>query len=63
MGKSAQLQNWCQITAKPTTIAEALVSEDRRRQRHEDEQVADLINVSMKLEGRIGAHQLMRRAL
>mgnify|MGYP001169604663 CR=1 FL=1 len=38
--------------AKPTTIAEALVSEDElRRQRCEDEQVADLIDVSMKLEG------------
>jgi DNA polymerase-3 subunit alpha len=38
--------------AKPTTIAEALVSEDElRKQRCEDEQVADLIDVSMKLEG------------
>ncbi|MDC1383375.1 DNA polymerase III subunit alpha [Candidatus Puniceispirillum sp.] len=38
--------------AKPTTIAEALVSEDElRKQRREDEQVADLIDVSMKIEG------------
>ncbi len=38
--------------AKPTTIAEALVSENElRKQRSEDEQVADLIDVSMKLEG------------
>ena len=38
--------------AKPTTIAEALVSEDElRKQRSEDEQVEDLIDVSMKLEG------------
>mgnify|MGYP001248040848 CR=1 FL=1 len=38
--------------AKPTTIAEALVSEDEFRRQHcEDEQVADLINVSIKLEG------------
>ena len=50
--------------AKPTTIAEALVSEDElRQQRCDDEQVADLIDVSMKLEGFIGTHQLMRRAL
>ena len=36
----------------PKTIAEALVSEDELRQhRRNDEQVADLINVSMKLEG------------
>ena len=38
--------------AKPTTIAEALVSEDElRKQRREDEQIADLIDVSIKLEG------------
>ena len=38
--------------ARPTTIAEALVSEaELRKQRREDEQVADLIDVSMKLEG------------
>ncbi|NCW31444.1 MAG: DNA polymerase III subunit alpha, partial [Alphaproteobacteria bacterium] len=38
--------------AKPTTIAQALVSEEElRQQRRDDEQVADLIDVSMKLEG------------
>ena len=38
--------------AKPTTIAQAVASEeDLRKQRSEDEQVADLIDVSMKLEG------------
>ncbi len=38
--------------AKPTTISEALVSEEElRKQRCEDEQVRDLIDVSMKLEG------------
>ncbi|MBL6595760.1 MAG: DNA polymerase III subunit alpha [Candidatus Puniceispirillum sp.] len=38
--------------AKPTTIAQALVSEEELRQQcRDDEQVADLINVSMKLEG------------
>ena len=38
--------------AKPTTIAQAVASEeDLRKQRREDEQVADLIDVSMKLEG------------
>ncbi len=38
--------------AKPSTIAEALVSEEElRKYRREDEQVADLIDVSMKLEG------------
>ena len=38
--------------AKPTTIAQAVASEDElRKQRREDEQVADLIDVSMKLEG------------
>ena len=46
--------------AKPTTIAEALVSEDElRKQRCEDEQV-DLIDVSMKLEGYIVTPQLLR---
>ena len=38
--------------AKPTTIAQAVASENElRKQRREDEQVADLIDVSMKLEG------------
>ena len=38
--------------ANPTTIAEALKSEPAlRAQKDEDEQVADLINISMKLEG------------
>jgi DNA polymerase-3 subunit alpha len=38
--------------AKPTTIAQAVVSEEElRKQRREDEQVSDLIDVSMKLEG------------
>ena len=38
--------------AKPTTIAQAVASEEElRKQRREDEQVADLIDVSMKLEG------------
>ena len=38
--------------ANPTTIAEALKSEPAlRAQKEEDEQVADLITVSMKLEG------------
>ncbi|MDC0650350.1 DNA polymerase III subunit alpha, partial [Alphaproteobacteria bacterium] len=38
--------------AKPTTIAQAVASEEGlRKQRREDEQVADLIDVSMKLEG------------
>jgi DNA polymerase-3 subunit alpha len=38
--------------ANPTTIAQALESEeDLRRQRREDEQVAELINTSMKIEG------------
>ena len=38
--------------AKPTTIAEALESEeDLRKQRREDEQVAELIDISMKIEG------------
>ena len=38
--------------ANPTTIAEALKSEPAlREQKDEDEQVADLITVSMKLEG------------
>ena len=50
--------------AKPTTIAEALVSEDEFRKQHfEDEQVADLIDVSMKLEGFIVTLQLMPRVL
>ena len=38
--------------AKPTTIAQALISEEElRAQRRDDEQIADLIDVSMKLEG------------
>jgi DNA polymerase-3 subunit alpha len=38
--------------AKPTTIAQALESEEELRQhRRDDEQVADLIDVSIKLEG------------
>ena len=38
--------------AKPTTIAQAVASEEElRKQRRDDEQVADLIDVSMKLEG------------
>ena len=38
--------------AKPSTIAQAVASEEAlRKQRREDEQVADLIDVSMKLEG------------
>jgi DNA polymerase-3 subunit alpha len=38
--------------AKPMTIAQAVASEeDLRKQRLEDEQVSDLIDVSMKLEG------------
>ena len=38
--------------AKPTTIAQAVISEKELcKQRREDEQVADLIDVSMKLEG------------
>jgi DNA polymerase-3 subunit alpha len=38
--------------AKPTTIAQALSSEDElRKQCRDNEQVADLIDVSMKLEG------------
>ena len=38
--------------ANPTTIAQALESEeDLRKQRREDEQVAELIDISMKLEG------------
>jgi DNA polymerase-3 subunit alpha len=42
--------------AKPTTIAQAVASEEElRKQRREDEQVADLIDVSMKLEGALSA--------
>jgi DNA polymerase-3 subunit alpha len=38
--------------AKPTTIAQAVASEEElRKQRREDEQVAEMIDVSMKLEG------------
>ena len=38
--------------ANPTTIAQALESEeDLRKQRRDDEQVADLIDISLKLEG------------
>ncbi|MEK9851157.1 MAG: DNA polymerase III subunit alpha, partial [Candidatus Puniceispirillum sp.] len=38
--------------ANPTTIAQALESEEElRKERREDDQVADLIDVSMKLEG------------
>ena len=38
--------------AKPTTIADALETEEElREQRHDDEQVAELVDVSMKLEG------------
>ena len=38
--------------ANPTTIAQALeTEEDLRQQRRDDEQVAELINISMKIEG------------